>query len=157
MSNFIINQIEYEEGFRSQPYYCSQRYPTVGYGFRIAAQHAPLPDFYLPRKAADVWLIEMLTGTEAEMRKRQPINDALTTIGGNEPRRAVLISMAHQLGVVGLLAFTKTLDLIRRGDYSAAAREMLNSRWAKQTPERAARHAQQLRSGVWAPEYGFGG
>jgi lysozyme len=157
MPNFIINQTEYEEGFKPRPYYCSEGYPTVGYGFRIGEKGAPLPEFYLPRSAADVWLIELLTGTEAEMRKRQPINDALTTIGDNEPRRAVLISMAYQLGAVGLLAFTKTLDLIRRGDYSAAAREMLNSRWAKQTPERAARHAQQLRSGVWAPEYGFGG
>ena len=157
MPNFIINQTEYEEGFKPRPYYCSEGYPTVGYGFRIGKKGAPLPDFYLPRPAADVWLVELLNGTEAEMRKRQPINDAMTTIGANEPRRAVLISMAYQLGADGLLAFAKALVFIRRGDYASAASEMLNSRWAKQTPARAARHAQQMRSGLWAPEYGFGG
>jgi lysozyme len=39
--------------------------------------------------------------------------------------------------VSGLLGFRKTLNYIKNRDYKQAATEMLNSKWAKQTPNRA--------------------
>jgi lysozyme len=33
--------------------------------------------------------------------------------------------------------------------YTIAADYMLQSKWAKQTPNRANRHAEQMRTGVW--------
>lgn len=49
----------------------------------------------------------------------------------------VLIEMAYQMGVKGLLNFKKMLNVLSKKDYSGAADEMLDSRWAKQTSGRA--------------------
>lgn len=61
-----------------------------------------------------------------------------------EDAREVLIEMAYQLGVTGLLGFKKTLSLIKVGDYVGAASEMHNSKWANQTPRRAAKLSRKL-------------
>jgi lysozyme len=67
----------------------------------------------------------------------------------DDARRGVLLNMAFQMGVDGLMAFTETLALVKAGDYAGAAREMLNSAWAKQTPARAQRMAKQMATGIW--------
>lgn len=149
----ITTLIEYEEGFKSRPYYCSERYPTVGFGFKLGPQNAPLPSFYLPRGAAFVWLGELLVGTHDEMQKYPAIAAAYKACADNEARKAVLISMAYQLGVPGLSKFNRTLALCAAGDWQAASTEMLDSLWARQTPGRALRHSQQLLTGVWCPLY----
>jgi lysozyme len=67
----------------------------------------------------------------------------------DDARRGVLLNMAFQLGVDGLLKFVNTLKLIEDGKYDLAAHAMLQSLWAKQTPERAQRMADQMRTGQW--------
>jgi lysozyme len=66
-----------------------------------------------------------------------------------EPRAAVLIGMAFQMGVAGLLKFEQTLAAIRDGHYDHAANLMLQSRWATQTPDRAKRMSRQIATGEW--------
>lgn len=80
----------------------------------------------------------------AEVRSRLPWVERLDPV-----RQGVLVNMAFQLGVGGLLAFKNTLALIERGDYAGAADNMLKSTWATQTPARAQRLAKQLRTGNW--------
>jgi lysozyme len=65
------------------------------------------------------------------------------------PRLAVLCQMAFQMGIGGLAGFVNTLRMIQSGAYGPAADAMLQSTWAKQTPERAAREAGQMRTGKW--------
>jgi lysozyme len=57
--------------------------------------------------------------------------------------------MSFQLGVDGLLGFKQTLDAVKGGRYDEAAFDMLQSRWAQQTPARAKRLAEQMRTGLW--------
>lgn len=63
-------------------------------------------------------------------------------------RQRVLLNMAFNMGVAGLLAFTNTLAAVHAGDYDAAADEMLNSKWAGQVHDRAQRLAQMMRTGA---------
>jgi lysozyme len=64
---------------------------------------------------------------------------------GNVQR--VLVEMAFQMGVDGLLGFHATLALVEQGKYAAAADQMLKSEWARiQTPARAQRLAAVMRS-----------
>lgn len=70
-------------------------------------------------------------------------------VGLNLARRAVLIAMAYQMGGAGLLAFHHMLTAVAHGDWATARHEMLDSTWAKQTPERAGRMAAQMFSGEW--------
>jgi lysozyme len=62
-------------------------------------------------------------------------------------RESVLINMAYNMGIVGLLKFTKTLALIKSGDYPKAADQMLKSVWATQVGHRAVELSEQMRSG----------
>ena len=63
------------------------------------------------------------------------------------PRRDVLIMMAFQMGIGGLLKFPVMLGDFAAENYAGAALAMLNSIWAQQTPERAKRLAQIMREG----------
>src|SRR5699024_12529627 len=73
----------------------------------------------------------------------------------DEARQGVLLKMCFQMGIgsaahgTGLLGFKNTLAMIERGDYESAAQGMMNSVWAKQTPNRAKRLAEQMRTGEW--------
>lgn len=80
----------------------------------------------------------------AEVRAVLPWFDRL-----NEPRQAVLIGMAFQMGTHGLLTFQQTLAAIRDEHFDHAANLMMQSLWAKQTPMRASRLARQLATGDW--------
>jgi lysozyme len=59
----------------------------------------------------------------------------------------VLINMGYQMGLGGVLGFTTTLSLIEQGKYNEASLQMLKSKWAKQTPNRAKDVARILRTG----------
>ena len=67
----------------------------------------------------------------------------------SEPRQGVLVNMAFNLGLEGMLAFTKMLAAVRMGDWEQAARDMLDSTWALQVGARANRLAQQMREDRW--------
>ena len=67
----------------------------------------------------------------------------------DEARQGVLVNMAFQLGTAGLLGFKSTLALVAAGKYSEASEQMLKSKWATQTPARAKRLAEQMKTGEW--------
>lgn len=150
----IVNLIEYEEGWREKPYLCSEGYPTIGFGFKIGPKGVPLSSyqFKVTKPIGEVWLLELLSQFEQDMLKYSHVADALGAC--NEARKAVLVSMAYQMGVDGLAAFKNTLRAVAEGRWSDANSGMLNSKWAKQTPVRAARHAEQMETGEWCKLYG---
>jgi lysozyme len=73
----------------------------------------------------------------------------------DDARRGVFMAMAFQMGIDGLLGFVNTLKMIQAGDYAGGAKGMLSSLWAKQTPERALRMSEQMRTGQWRYKAGF--
>lgn len=62
-------------------------------------------------------------------------------------RQRVLVNMAFNIGIAGLLGFKNTLAMIERGDYAGAARGMLASKWAGQVGDRAKRLAIMMERG----------
>jgi lysozyme len=56
-------------------------------------------------------------------------------------RQAVILDMAYNLGISGVLMFKKMWAEIGRAYFRAAADEMLDSKWAKQVGDRADRLA----------------
>lgn len=73
----------------------------------------------------------------------------------DDARKGVLINMAFQMGIDGLLGFKNTLRMIEQGRYTDAANGMMQSLWARQTPARAKRMSEQMRTGVWQFKPGF--
>lgn len=83
-------------------------------------------------------------------RKTVEVKAAIPWFGKlDEVRQGVLLNMAFQMGTEGLLKFKNTLRMVESGQYDAAASGMLESLWARQTPERAKRLSEQMRTGVW--------
>lgn len=63
-----------------------------------------------------------------------------------EKSKLVLIDMAFNLGIAGLLTFRNTLEHIKNGEYQIASEEMLLSKWAKQVGIRAVELSNILKS-----------
>jgi lysozyme len=65
----------------------------------------------------------------------------------DEVRARVILNMAFNLGVDGLLKFRNTLAAVKAGEWDRAAVGMLASLWAKQVGARAKRLARMMRTG----------
>ena len=126
------DQIKLDEGFRSRPYRCSEGKLTIGYGFN-------LDDVGLSEYEADVLLTIRVNNLTRELKKRLPwIQCAPAEV------KNVLLNMAYQMGVSGLLEFKHSIRYLKEERYGLAAMELLDSKWAVQTPERAKRLADRI-------------
>jgi len=145
----IIQILNYEEGYVETPYLDTLGFPTIAGGIRIGPKGASLSNytFRVPRTVGDVWKQVIVDTKELDMKSRPNIAAALKQC--NPAREDILVSMAYQLGVDGLSQFRKALIFISNGDFTSGANEMLNSLWARQTPGRASRHADVMKTGTY--------
>lgn len=136
----LTEQLRRDEGIEPSAYQDHLGYWTIGVGRLIDARKGGglRPD------EIDYLLANDIQDRQAALTSALPFFTEL-----DEARQGVLLNMAFQLGTDGLLAFKTTLELVRLGNFDAAAENMLLSKWATQTPERAARLAKQMASGVW--------
>jgi lysozyme len=65
----------------------------------------------------------------------------------DEVRCRALMNMVFQMGVPDLLQFKNTIALLQSKRFAEAADEMLRSVWAQQTPARAKRISDMIRTG----------
>lgn len=119
----IIEDLKHDEGFRGNPYTDTEGYLTIGYGTKLP----------LSRKEAEVLLKMRLDETIED------VNSRLSHLNIRKEAWDILYNMAYQLGVGGLLKFKKMLKALEKQDYKTAAKEGLDSLWARQTPNRARR------------------
>ena len=134
------SQLRRDEGERLSAYQDHLGFWTIGVGILIDARKG---GGLLPEESEFIFQ-NRLKLLNSELEKRLPWIKKL-----DPARRGVLVNMAFQMGVAGLLGFKNTLALIERGEYEKASREMLGSKWAQQTPARANRLSVQMSSGVW--------
>ena len=145
----LIPILNFEEGYKKKPYIDTRGYPTVAGGILIGPKGAALSNytFTVPREVGDVWKQSIVKQKTSEISNYPDIVNALKQC--NDARTDIIMSMAYQMGVAGLAGFKNTLKLISTGDFKGAANGMLNSAWAKQTPNRAKRHAQVMIDGTY--------
>ena len=121
----LLDNIKESEGFRSTVYKCTAGHDTIGYGFAIK-------DLYLTKKDCDM----ILERKNAELKIR--VNNKFPFLADlPEEVQDVVIECCYQLGVSGFSNFKKTIEYLMQKDFENAGIEMLDSRWAKQTPNRA--------------------
>ncbi|POU03613.1 lysozyme [Escherichia sp. ESNIH1] len=139
----------FEEGFKEKPYIDTEGYPTVAGGIKIGPKGAALKNytFTVPRAVGEVWTQVFVDNVTRDCRSNPSIYAAMQKC--NPARQDILISMAYQMGVAGLAGFKNTLALIAAGKFTEAANGMLSSKWARQTPNRAHRHAEVMRTGTY--------
>ena len=144
----IKTLLEYEEGIKNKPYKCSAGHWTYGIGHKMTESEIKIySNSIVPKDVIDKVF---------ESDKQKAINAAKGYAWFprlNDARQAVIVSMIFQLGTFGFAKFQNTIKLISKGNYEGAAAQMLRSLWAKQTPNRAKRHSEQFKTGVWCEEY----
>jgi len=137
----LTRQLKGDEDVRAQAYQDSLGLWTIGVGRLIDARK---PGSGLRPEEITFMLNNDIDDRIDQLSRRLPWFQDL-----DSARQGVLLNMAFQLGINGLLGFVNTLKMVEQGNYSAAADNMLLSKWAAQTPARAKRMAEQMRSGQW--------
>ena len=141
MKSELIEQLKRDEGWRPLAYLDSMGLLTIGVGRLIDSRK---PGAGLRPDEIDYLLRNDINDRVAALQKALPWFAKL-----DQARQGVLINMAFQMGTAGLLAFRQTLGLVRDGRYAEASEQMLKSKWAEQTPARARRLAEQMKTGEW--------
>ena len=128
----LIENVKISEGFRSRVYKCTEGYDTIGYGFAIK-------DLELSEEVSEIILKEKLD------KLKEGVNRNFKWVK-NMPVKGqdVVYEMCYQLGIVGFSKFKRTISYLQLKDYSGASREMLDSKWAKQTPNRAKKLSEEI-------------
>ena len=124
MKNLIEN-IKESEGFVEHVYNDSLGIPTIGYGFAIK-------DLILDEDIAEEILLRKVKALALRVQNKFDwFNTAPDII------KEVVVEMCYQLGLGGFSKFKKTIFYLEKENYLEASKEMLRSRWSKQTPNRA--------------------
>lgn len=130
-------------------YRCTSGALTIGYGHNLDAN--PVPGLGANSRISDDQAMRLLQtdvfSVQSQVERSANWSGLLVY-----PRYAVLVNMAYNLGISGLLGFKNTLGMVRRGDYSGAAKGMLASKWAAQVGQRAQELARQMETGQWQEE-----
>jgi lysozyme len=137
----LIRQLRADEGVRPCVYNDHLGYATIGVGRLVDARK---PGAGLRPEEIDFLLQNDIDDRIDALTRKLPWFQNL-----DDARKGVLLAMAFQMGVEGLLGFKNTLQLVMEGKYENAAHGMLQSLWAKQTPARAKRLSEQMRTGLW--------
>ena len=139
----VIPQIDREESCRLTAYLDEYGIPTIGWGRADPGVHLGIT---CTQAEADAWRDAKIQSLVHSMESGLPWWNSLSA-----PRQAVLVEMAYQMGVGGMMAFHAMLSRLSKGDWDGAALAMLDSKWARvDSPARAQREAAQMRTGVVA-------
>jgi len=125
----LKNEIKKEEGYRLEVYIDTEGFPTGGYGHKI------IDGEKIPTTKE---------GWEELFEKdfSRACEGAMNICGDwniKDEAKAIIIHMVYQMGEAGVRKFKRALSHLKKAEYKYYAGEMMNSRWANQTPNRAKR------------------
>jgi|TARA_R110002073_G_scaffold106842_2_gene241054 lysozyme len=121
----LIESIKKHEGYVGVVYKDSLGIDTIGYGFAIK-------DLELDEDICNEILVRKLKNLESMIKIK------FNWFIYMPPKiQDVVMEMCYQLGVGGFSKFKKTIAYLQNKQFHDASQEMLDSLWAKQTPNRA--------------------
>ena len=125
MNKDLKESIKQHEGYVGVVYKDSLGIDTIGYGFAIKDLELDedICDMILDRKLRD---LQSMVNLKFTWYRYMP-----------QEIRDVVMEMCYQLGVGGFSKFKKTIAYLQNKQFHDASQEMLDSLWAKQTPNRA--------------------
>ena len=143
----LYEEISSDEGKVLHAYLCSELPATIGIGHKILDTD--------PEKELDIFGInweevpddQYITEDRCYILFQEDVQIAISgcmKIYNNwndlpQEVQHILVNMCFQLGQRGLSNFKQMGKAIEEGDWEKASVEMMDSRWAKQTPQRAER------------------
>ena len=126
-------RIKQHEGFSPTIYEDTLGYKTIGYGHLVTIKDEfEIGKIYSPEQLEGVFEEDYQI---AHDNAQDLIEDE--NIPFHPTVESILIEMSFQLGGPRLKKFVKFIEALKFERYGTAADEMMDSRWAKQTPSRA--------------------
>jgi lysozyme len=138
--NKLLESVKKHEGYRNKVYLDTLGKRTVGVG------HLCVEDFWEDGKEyEESFLMDIL-----QKDLQGSIDGAEDLCNGlkiSDEAKIIIIEMIFQLGKTGVKKFRNMWKALQQDppSYSVAATEMLDSRWAKQTPNRAKEMSDHMR------------
>ncbi len=136
--NTLREEIEADEGCEYKLYRCSEGHLTGGIGHLITEWDE---NYYgkrvgapIPEQQVQDWFVN---DVQVAIEDCQNIFNSFDKLP--EEIQHVLINMSFQLGKPRLSKFKKMIAAVEAGDYQEMANQMEDSRWYKQTTNRAQR------------------
>ncbi|HIE41556.1 MAG TPA: hypothetical protein EYP80_02725 [Candidatus Aenigmarchaeota archaeon] len=117
----LVGSIKENEGFMGMPYKDSLGKLTIGYGTLLP----------INEEEGELLLKYRLDKAIKELQIKKPYVKELP-----EPIQEVLYEMVYQLGVSKLMKFKRMWKAIEDRDWDKMIKEMRDSKWYKQTPNR---------------------
>jgi len=136
-SEKLIESVKRHEGWRSKAYQDTEGVWTVGYGRN-------LQELEISLELGTSWLRDDLRASE-DYAESFPEFEFLD----RDARQDVFIEMIFNMGPSRVAGFKNMLAAIREQDWEEAAKEMLDSKWARQVGVRAKRLAERMRTGKY--------
>lgn len=144
-------ELKRDEGTKYRVYKCTQGFDTIGTGRNLDTVGLSSTECSVLGLTVRDVRIKGLTPAQSEYLLDNDIDRAMRDLDRYLPwwrqlddvRQRVLVNMCFNMGIgnakKGLLSFTNTLRLIQTGQYLAASKNMLLSKWARQVGARAKR------------------
>ena len=124
-------KIKEHEGFRDQVYKDSLGFATIGYGHLVLSTDRFKEGVTYKKKD-----LEEVFDRDFNIAKSNA-NQLIKGLPIHHQAKCVIIEMVFQLGIGGVSKFKNMWRALKQNDYQIASEEMLDSKWAKQTPKRA--------------------
>lgn len=130
----LKDRIKLHEGFRDTVYKDTLGFRTIGYGHKVVHEDSFIDGKQYSKEQLDAvfdkdfdkaWNLMLLFCDENNLR------------GISDTAKETICEMIFQMGFAGVSKFKNMIKALQNRDYKLASIEMLDSRWAKQTPNRA--------------------
>ena len=137
----LLESVKKHEGYRNKVYLDTLGKRTVGVG------HLCVEDFWEDDKEyEEKFLMEILQkDLQQAIRGARSLMEDHGCADIDEQAEEILIEMVFQLGMTGVSKFKKMWKALAEKNYIGASYEMLDSRWSKQTPNRAKAMAKTMK------------
>ena len=130
------------EGYRNKLYYDTLGYATIGVGHKVVDS-----DGF--KEGVEYSEERLMTVYNEDFNKALSQAESLCAeqLDGSyrEELALIITCLVFQMGKVGVAKFRKMWAALKAGDYETAADELLDSRFARQTPQRANQTADLIR------------
>jgi lysozyme len=136
----LLESVKKHEGYRNKVYLDTLGKRTVGVG------HLCVEDFWEDGKEYDEDFLMGILEKDLQSAIDQA-DDMCKGLTISDDAKIIIIEMIFQLGGTGVSKFRKMWQALQQDppDYAEASVQMLDSRWAKQTPNRAKEMAEHMK------------
>ena len=133
----VLKRLKQEEGFEAKVYLDGRGNKTIGYGTLLEDGITQEEATFLLQSRLNAMIRELENSSVDETFQRLP----------NGVAKAI-VDMAYNMGVPRLMGFKNMWRYLSIKSWSEAALECLDSKYARELPQRAARNAAVIKGGL---------